>query len=285
MIHEIAYKLLWIGNQVAYQSYSCLSSKHKQVVNFLAEGMVLSVCAKTHCPGPYRIILDVDEVDFIQSIKLTPEYLQINGDHCIEFTPQHIWQCPDLKTLHISLLTKNTLNRCHFAFLSGAPSNCVSNLILGQASHSNSFEKVLAQEFRQGMKLLREESWEKGVQCFKGKGMGLTPAGDDFLTGLIIGMAWLEDTQKKELSKITEIIYGESFGSDALLNTFLWQARTLQLDADWAMFLSSLANADEIASLTEQRIIMSHGATSGADKLSGFYAAMAMYGNVIDIGI
>jgi hypothetical protein len=73
------------------------------------------------------------------------------------------------------------------------------------------------------------------------------------------------------LSEIKDLLLYESLSENYLSNTFLLQAYPQKPDRDWADFLLALeTQTNPQAAMLK---ITSHGATSGYDTLSGFYAA------------
>ncbi|MDD4310267.1 MAG: DUF2877 domain-containing protein [Candidatus Cloacimonetes bacterium] len=278
-------KLLWLGDSVPCQRYSELYSRHPKVLNFKNKELVISLCAKSLCPGPYRIGLDVDDVESITNIELSSNCLVINDSYRLEVNPKNIWSCPIGEKLGFTNPVKEIIWQNWIAFVTRLSPNCVMQQALQHRGVKPGFQGCVAESYRRGIDYLMVENWMDAVPCFKRIGQGLTPAGDDFLVGLLLGLAWLHRMQKKELSKIAELIYRASLGSDALVNTFMLQTITLNLDYDWSMFLQMLNSGAYPESLLWQDKVKSEGSSSGADKLSGFYTAMAICIDKIRIDI
>ena len=110
-----------------------------------------------------------------------------------------------------------------------------------------------------------------GAMGLAGLGGGLTPAGDDFLTGAMLG-AWLTHPTPHALCRaLVEVAVPRT---TMLSASFLQAAARGECSAQWHSLLAAMD--DEPNSAVETRItaavqkIMSHGATSGADSLVGF---------------
>ena len=121
---------------------------------------------------------------------------------------------------------------------------------------------------------------EEGAQNLAGLGVGLTPAGDDFLLGTIYGL-WLNSFQRGD-AKTQRMI--EAIAETAAARTTTLSAAWLRAAArgeagePWHELLAALRDSGETA-LTEpvevavsQAIdrILATGHTSGADALAGF---------------
>jgi hypothetical protein len=101
-----------------------------------------------------------------------------------------------------------------------------------------------------------------------GLGPGLTPAGDDFLLGLL-AWAWL--THPSPLAFGWVVSSAAIPRTTALAGAWLQAAASGHLAAPWHRFLEALA-ADASGSELQADLnaILAHGATSGADALAGF---------------
>ncbi len=109
-----------------------------------------------------------------------------------------------------------------------------------------------------------------------GLGPGLTPAGDDFLLGLMAGLrTWPQFLEGRGLSveEACQAIYGAAAGRTNLLSmALLRSAREGLFGETWHGLLAALrqGEADEVRGATDR--VLGFGGTSGADALSGFLA-------------
>jgi hypothetical protein len=107
-----------------------------------------------------------------------------------------------------------------------------------------------------------------------GLGPGLTPAGDDYLVGLMAGLrVWPGSLENSGLSpeEACQIILEAAEGRTTLLSgAFLHSAREGLFGENWHELLAALARGETIRIQWAARRIMSSGATSGADALAGF---------------
>jgi hypothetical protein len=128
-------------------------------------------------------------------------------------------------------------------------------------------------------------AWRRGARAdlqsaichLCGLGPGLTPAGDDWLAGWLLAQRLAPDPiGLQHLSDLaTDIITANR--TTTLSRAFLACAAAGEADQDWHMLLQALAE-DPMTNLPIYQsfdAILSHGATSGAAMLAGFFAGMA----------
>lgn len=271
-------KVLSIGWMIPPGEYCEIHSIHKRVVNFKAQGGILSICARDIAPGPLRIILDAELVDDVYTFRFCENELRVN-DATIEVAQECVFRNVDFQAASDMELIKEQLQRSRNIYEREASTDSIYGIL--KKTSIKGFERGLADSFRRGMDKLRVGDYIAGVNCFKRKGIGLTPSGDDFLCGFMLAMAWLNRTQKKRLSEIHYAILCESLSDNVLMNTFLQQAHALLLNQDWEEFLRNLtiAGTDLNGSV---RQLLSHGASSGADELCGFFFACEVFGDSRD---
>ena len=112
-----------------------------------------------------------------------------------------------------------------------------------------------------------------GATQLAGLGVGLTPAGDDFLTGVML-WAWLAQPAPRELCRA--ILEASSARTSALSAAFLRVAVEGECSAAWHRLLDALASGNRGQVVSAVGNTVSHGHTSGADALAGFlWMAMA----------
>ena len=105
-----------------------------------------------------------------------------------------------------------------------------------------------------------------GAARLAGLGVGLTPAGDDFLCGLMM-WAWLVHPDPQSLCWILLEAASET---TTLSAAFLQAAARGECSEDWHRLLITLADGtEEQIDLAVQKVL-ALGSTSGADTLAGF---------------
>jgi len=104
-----------------------------------------------------------------------------------------------------------------------------------------------------------------------GLGPGLTPAGDDYLVGLMAGLRVWPGLCEVSSEEACRIILEAAEGRTTLLSrAFLRSAKEGLFGESWHELLAELAGGEAIGMQQAAKRILSAGATSGADALAGF---------------
>ena len=112
-----------------------------------------------------------------------------------------------------------------------------------------------------------ESLLQTGAAQLAGLGGGLTPAGDDFLTGVMI-WGWLAHPNPGLLGRL---LFEAAAPRTTMLSAALLEAAARgECSADWHSLLTALSLGKDTEVDGAVRAVLSHGATSGADTLAGF---------------
>lgn len=114
-----------------------------------------------------------------------------------------------------------------------------------------------------------------------GLGPGLTPAGDDWLAGWLVGLRGLavlreaDDTEPwLPVDAVAAAVVQSAEGQTSPLSlAFLQAAAVGVVPQAWHVLIDQLSNADSVALHEAAAEVMRWGGTSGADMLAGFLAA------------
>jgi hypothetical protein len=131
-----------------------------------------------------------------------------------------------------------------------------------------------AEALREGWEGDLERLQEGGVGL-AGLGGGLTPAGDDFLTG---AMLWAHLAHPNPDLLCRALLQVAVPRTTTLSAAFLRAAARGECSASWHRLLAALSEGREIKIGAALQEILAHGATSGADGLIGFLCA-SRWGN------
>lgn len=108
---------------------------------------------------------------------------------------------------------------------------------------------------------------QEGAAQLAGLGGGLTPAGDDFLTGVML-WAWLAHPSPRSLCRL--LVEAAAPRTTTLSAAFLRAAARSECSVAWHMLLATLSEGTDAEVARAVQEVLSHGATSGADALAGF---------------
>jgi len=199
-----------------------------------------------------------------------------------------VWEpCPDWTALRARReAVADSLPLVWMASLSHAPAEGLLTLVAGWAGRDVPAATActpsdsVASEVREATELLRA-GWEgdasrlrEGAARLAGLGTGLTPAGDDFLVGVML-WAWLAHPHPASICGALAAVAAPR--TTTLSAAFLQAAARGECSAPWHRLLSALGMGAGAGLPATVREILARGATSGADALAGFlWASEAM---------
>lgn len=233
---------------------------------------VVILCPLSEQDGPLSIMLehwpDWSECDG-QAGVLRNGSIQI-GQYTLQLNPTVVWPsavatlsgrtgCLRKKLtetarllVHESALLSSVLAACDTAAL---PGHALSDLAAG---------------IRQGNAMLLQQ----GAAALAGLGIGLTPAGDDFLCGIMLA-AWFFLPEPTRLCG--PVVEGVRGATTTLSFAFVKAASEGHASAVWCACLQRLKDDPSVTVLhAYMERIIAYGATSGADSLAGFIWAAAL---------
>ncbi|MFW5887391.1 MAG: DUF2877 domain-containing protein [Bacteriovoracia bacterium] len=132
-----------------------------------------------------------------------------------------------------------------------------------EAHFQGAFLQELVKQFKTAFNAIKNGEKAKGISLFKGLGIGLTPSGDDFNGGYLLGL-YLKNVPLAQRNSL----YGLSLGDNLLSNSFLWINKEGRISEAYLKILETITEKVYPASLLEI------GATSSADWASGLIAAL-----------
>ncbi len=150
----------------------------------------------------------------------------------------------------------------------------------GPYTHS-AFELALHARCRDSVKNLLDGNTESGVRLMKGVGLGLTPAGDDFLSGLLLGLWCMQQIDSRNYVNLRQLLYEAALGKNLISNTFLYCAREGWLFERWKDVVKFLLGETRRSEHWIVREILTQGETSGADTAVGLLFALKNAGEMM----
>jgi hypothetical protein len=144
-----------------------------------------------------------------------------------------------------------------------------------QASHQSNASRaqIVLDRVREGTAGLRA-GWDgeipqlqAGAASLAGLGGGLTPAGDDFLIGVML-WAWLAHPTPERFCQL--VFEAAAPWTTTLSAAFLRAAAGGECSASWHCLLAALKGHEPASLVAAVRDVLAQGSTSGADALAGF---------------
>ncbi|HSM71828.1 MAG TPA: DUF2877 domain-containing protein, partial [Anaerolineales bacterium] len=114
------------------------------------------------------------------------------------------------------------------------------------------------------------------VQKLAGLGVGLTPAGDDFIMGALYA-AWIIHPREVAGELAEEIVKTAVPLTTSLSGAWIMSAGRGEAGQLWHEFFDALMDGDESTVQLRMENILAVGETSGADALAGFLSTVQAY--------
>jgi hypothetical protein len=133
------------------------------------------------------------------------------------------------------------------------------------------WERAAAGQITRGVHQIFHGDLTTGIRTLKGCGFGLTPSGDDFIAGLLIGLNVLQKMCRQDWRKLLDMIFDTALGNNLFSNTLLDLARKGRLFGRMKDLVSALLREDQslVRRLTQK--LFAVGESSGADLGTGFF--------------
>jgi hypothetical protein len=143
------------------------------------------------------------------------------------------------------------------------------------------FERAFAHQILRGVHEVFHGKLLNGIQRLKGCGFGLTPAGDDFIAGFLIGLHILQKLRGQNLQPTRDAIFRAARGDSVFSNTFLDLARRGLLYGRIKDLLLALTSGSRSSVRKAALALFAVGETSGADLATGLF--MSLDGDIASI--
>jgi hypothetical protein len=239
-----------------------------------ANGIIFSIVQPSIGAGPFSIVVDEARafpptIHPSIPIKITADSLYI-GPLQIDLRPAEVWQ----PVPNWNLLRKQQEDwLCYLPELQTAVSQQQDRLTTGTpANFATQFQATTA-AVREVIAHPDAAGLETAVTQLAGLGPGLTPAGDDFLLGMLLGFwATLPEAEAIELAK--RVVETAVPRTTQLSAAWLKAAAQGEAWLAWHNFLEALLTGDDWQHAFN--CILNNGATSGIASLIGFVAATSI---------
>jgi hypothetical protein len=239
---------------------------------------VVALVAPQIGDGPLNVVLEANGWSLAAVEAGAPahrrgERLQVEGLE-VDLSQAKIWEPrPDWPALR----PRRRLVRARLASLQALASQHAPAgsflVLLTRSSPGGRCEEATAASARLAADAL-ESGWrgnrgrlEEGVARLAGLGAGLTPGGDDFLCGAMLG-AWIAHPTPAPLCHTIARLAAPR--TTTLSHALLWAAAQGECSAAWHDLLEGLVQGDDARIARGLQQMLDHGATSGADALAGF---------------
>lgn len=267
--------LLSIGDQVEPGAYE-LHSRFNRVVNFTRGQELIALVDEDIGPGPLNIVLRGLSS---QERRVSSALLRVSSNavafdnrrfsfsegnyYHSDFRP-HNW---DRRRFRRNLVFFGKL------LVATAPAHSLAFLLNNRriGSFRAGFERAFVIRISQGVHQVFHDDLLGGIEILKGCGVGLTPSGDDFVAGLLIGVNMLQKLHHRNFQNIIDAVLQTAVGENLFSNAFLTLAGRGLLFGRMKDLIEALAYEGKNSIRAATRKLLAVGASSGADLGTGFY--------------
>jgi hypothetical protein len=263
-------ELVSYGNQLCNGKYK-LHSKFNSAVNFISGDTLVFVVNEKVGRGPLNIVIKGIVPMSVNSLEIEDRFLNLNNtklafgdDKC--YDPSIYLQEFDYNNFILNLsLLENFVNKL------SPPHSLAFVLNPGRRSElTSSFELEYVKRIDLAVQEILFGNIFTGVGLIKGLGPGLTPAGDDFNSGILIALNLIEKICRSDLHQLVKLVWQEAVGSNHFTNAFLLCASRGLLFNKFRDLINAILYSDEKIILKKTESVLAIGETSGADQLVGF---------------
>jgi len=273
--------VLSVGDRIRPGIYK-LHSRFKQVVNLTDGTRLVSVVHKQIGAGPINLVVENLRIDQIDRIKIGRRSIVL-AQQRYRFTGEHLYNSAiEVEGLNRDDFEKNRSLVKERLIGRSQPRSLAFIFDKKRVSYFNSeFEKAFVKRMVDGVEQIRAGQIIRGVKQLKGCGWGLTPSGDDFIAGLLLGLNVIQQARNKDLVRLITDIYEAARGGNVFSEAFLKLAKEGRAFESFKRLISALNYGDEKQVKKSATELLSVGATSGADLMTGFLITFEL--DILDI--
>lgn len=256
-----------MGDHIPERTYTRYSQFDK-AVNFIAGTRLVSIVSKSIGAGPNNLVIEYPGFHQINTLEITRNEIYINGD---AFSREAL---PVFHSALIKLPVSDDISSLPIVgniLIRGANPKSLAFLLdpAREKYFTSGFEREFVKKIKTGVQKLSGGKIFESVATLKGAGVGLTPAGDDFICGMLYAL-FIKQPMNPGTSELREQIYLSATGENLLSNSFLYFAKEGCFYEDFKNLVESLAGASTSEIEKYTRAVLQNGETSGADMLAGF---------------
>jgi hypothetical protein len=270
-------ELVSYGDQLCSGKYK-LHSKFTSAVNFISGDAFVFVVSESVGPGPLNIVVKGIVPMSVNSLEIEDGCIYLNNtklefDPCKLYDPLLYLQEFDFNDFILNLgFLENSVKKL-------SPSHSLAFVLdpLRRSEFTSSFESEYVKRIDLAVQEILSGNILIGVGSIKGLGPGLTPAGDDFNSGLLIALNLVGKICRWDMQKSIKLVWQEAVGSNLFTNAFLLCASRGLLFNKFRNLLNAVLYSDENIIIKNTEAVLSMGETSGADQLVGFLIGMKRF--------
>ncbi|MEW5907071.1 MAG: DUF2877 domain-containing protein [Elusimicrobiota bacterium] len=262
-------KLLSYGDLIEKGEYK-LHYRFERAVNLRKGQALLTILPAGRPAGPFNLVLE-ELPEKISKVSFDGKSFRINGDRVA--LPRSAKYDSRLAVAKIpaARLTANLQHLRKLICASAPPKSAVFLLDAARESRFKSgFERRFVARMKEAAVSLAMGAYEAGAAGMKGLGFGMTPSGDDFLGGYLLGINAAELYSGKNLGLVKERVYTAALGSNLVSNAFLCASFKGRADERVNAVIKALFSPSNRSTPKAAEDLLAVGHTSGGDIAAGF---------------
>lgn len=265
--------LLSYGDSIPEGEYR-LHSAFANAINFRKGRIIVTLVPPSTGSGPLNLVLK-QLPPGAKRLRASRFYFYID-ENKLRKDPEALYSSaiPDM-TADPEIVAANTLVLAKVLARTAPPKSMA--FIFDKAREkdfSRMFDRLLLERFKKGLAYLAARNYARGVKILRGLGLGLTPSGDDFISGMLAGLNYARETMRFDTSERVDEIFKRAEGNNLISNTFLRASYEGKVSAKISRLMRALAAADRRGLEEAAAAALNSGHTSGADFCSGLVFAL-----------
>lgn len=264
-------ELVSVGDRIEEGIYGVHSRFHR-AVNLTDGNRLVSVVDEEIGAGPLNLVVRGLDLSRISFLRIDQRAVLLDGRR-LGIAPDRYYRSGiDLGYWRAQAFWENLVRFGKLLVEISPPKSLVVLLDERRMEHFRpGFERAIVERIASGVGKVFAGDLLGGIKSLRGCGFGLTPSGDDFIAGLLIGMNLLQRMYGMDLSSSLEEVFQASRSGNLLSDTLLYLAKEGLLCQRMKKLTLALfeGGKEEIRSHAERLLLV--GETSGADLGTGFY--------------
>jgi len=263
--------ILSIGDFLAPGTYNLLS-RFSKVINYSFNKNLISFVCKEIGNGPTNIV--VDDIQKIKEVEFIFENQVLRCGEIVYTFDGTLRYDSEIKHNIIENLKINDIIETLLPILKEQASELSLAFIFDENRKNyfkSSFELSFMNRISEGMEKLRTGQIIECAETIHGCGFGLTPSGDDFITGMLNALFILQEILgNKNLDSLRENILKTSETENIISFNAMKMAVNGRFHEKMKNMICALSEKDENKIHSNCHKLLTMGETSGADMLTGF---------------
>jgi hypothetical protein len=265
--------LLSYGDSIPEGDYR-LHSAFANAINFRRGKLIVSLVPPRTGPGPLNLVLKQLPLG-AKRLRASRFYFYLDENR-LRKEPDSLYASaiPELNPDPETVLA-NTVELTRL-LAAGAPPKSLAFIFSPELEKdfSRTFDRHLLARFKKALSYFSAGDYRKGTRTMRGLGLGLTPSGDDFLSGMLAGFNYAVLNLRFDVMAKLELVYYNASGKNLISNNFLQASYEGKVNAKVRRLMKALSVKGGKGLPAAAGEALESGHTSGADFCAGLAFAL-----------